>query len=187
MRLLLALGALGVAQAALPAGEYMVPMTDGVKLHTKVFLPAELPLRPTPAVYVRSPYGEHRTELVAALFVPFGFVAVMQDMRGTHQSEGNFTVRRRRRRAGAGAALTAAHAGLARRPGCSGHHAVDFVPGVVQRPRLHGGRERRRVRRLHSVSARPWPPPSRRAARPGPELRSFPRPCARRFSCRASS
>jgi len=70
----------------------MIPMRDGVNLHVKVFLPAMIPFRPVPAVLVRSPYGDDATELIADLFIPFGFAAVGEDMRGTHQSEGNFTL-----------------------------------------------------------------------------------------------
>jgi putative CocE/NonD family hydrolase len=40
----------------------------------------------------RSPYGEDRLELLSDMYLPFGFIIVGQDMRGTGKSEGNFTM-----------------------------------------------------------------------------------------------
>lgn len=40
----------------------------------------------------RSPYGYTTFEWVANIFVPFGFVSVGQDMRGTRESEGHFSL-----------------------------------------------------------------------------------------------
>lgn len=40
----------------------------------------------------RSPYGADGLELINDIFVPFGFITVGQDMRGTGQSEGEFTI-----------------------------------------------------------------------------------------------
>lgn len=40
----------------------------------------------------RSPYGSTGLELINDIFNPFGFITVGQDMRGTGQSEGNFTI-----------------------------------------------------------------------------------------------
>ena len=37
----------------------------------------------------RSPYGQTATELIADVFVPFGYASVGQDFRGTERSEGN--------------------------------------------------------------------------------------------------
>jgi putative CocE/NonD family hydrolase len=40
----------------------------------------------------RSPYGADGLELINDIYLPFGFITVGQDMRGTGQSEGNFTI-----------------------------------------------------------------------------------------------
>jgi len=75
--------------------EVMLPMRDGVKLHTVVHFPRGSRRKDGnkfPTVIDRSPYGYGGMEWVTDLFIPFGFVAVGQDMRGTEQSEGNFTM-----------------------------------------------------------------------------------------------
>jgi putative CocE/NonD family hydrolase len=71
----------------------MVPMSDGVKLHTITLSPHPFSSgHQYPVVLDRSPYGMFETELVADIFLPFGFAAVSQDMRGTCKSEGNFSL-----------------------------------------------------------------------------------------------
>jgi predicted acyl esterase len=72
--------------------ELMLPMRDGVKLHTIAVSPLFSSKKTWPAVIDRSPYGSFNTELLADLFLLFDFAAVSQDMRGCCQSEGNFTV-----------------------------------------------------------------------------------------------
>lgn len=75
--------------------EMMIPMRDGVKLHTWILLPAERKTNEGDkftAIVDRSPYGYHDMEWIPDLMVPFGYVAVGQDMRGTEKSEGNFTM-----------------------------------------------------------------------------------------------
>ena len=70
----------------------MVPMRDGVKLHTCVDYPP-LALFTYATVLERSPYGADKEELIATVFAEaLRYVAVRQDFRGTKQSEGNFTV-----------------------------------------------------------------------------------------------
>ena len=69
-----------------------VPMRDGVKLHTTVISPAFSTKSKWPVVIDRSPYGVLGTELLADVFLLFDYVAIGQDMRGTCQSEGNFSV-----------------------------------------------------------------------------------------------
>jgi hypothetical protein len=73
---------------------FMLPMRDGVKLHTDVLVPLHLekPDKKFPTVMDRSPYGEFSTELVADIYLPFGAATVTQDFRGTQASEGNFTL-----------------------------------------------------------------------------------------------
>jgi putative CocE/NonD family hydrolase len=69
----------------------MIPMRDGVRLATDVYLPSQRD--PVPAVLLRLPYGKRSygeirfwvNELSAR-----GFATVVQDMRGRHGSEGVF-------------------------------------------------------------------------------------------------
>jgi len=70
----------------------MLPMRDGVKLHTIALSPLLSSKKKWPTVIDRSPYGAFNTELLADLYLLFDFAAVSQDMRGCCQSEGNFTV-----------------------------------------------------------------------------------------------
>ncbi len=63
-----------------------VPMRDGIRLATDLYLPPRLP---APVVAVRTPYGRDADEMVAA-FMAFsrrGYVVAAQDLRGTGGSE----------------------------------------------------------------------------------------------------
>lgn len=79
-----------------PANRYietMIPMRDGVNLHTIIVFPRDRDENSKyPTVMDRSPYGYQDLEMLADLFVPFGMVAIGQDMRGTEKSQGNFTM-----------------------------------------------------------------------------------------------
>ncbi len=81
----------------------MVPMRDGVRLATDVYLPAGS--GPFPVVMERTPYGRHlpsRSEITAAnrtpasraafaaRFTARGYATVFQDTRGRYGSEGRF-------------------------------------------------------------------------------------------------
>jgi uncharacterized protein len=79
--------------------EAMIPMRDGVKLHTLIFAPARATAK-LPFLIERSPYGfdngrDERTlatrykELAAE-----GFIFVLQDIRGRYGSEGEFVMQR---------------------------------------------------------------------------------------------
>lgn len=72
------------------ADEVMVPMRDGVRLATDVYLPHGG--RRHPAVLVRLPYDKTGSfsfmPSVAARFVDRGFAVVVQDVRGKARSEG---------------------------------------------------------------------------------------------------
>ncbi len=72
----------------------MVTMRDGVQLSTTILFPLT-PQSTYPAVIDRSPYGHHATELIADAFIFAGFVGIGQDMRGTCESQGNFTMWRK--------------------------------------------------------------------------------------------
>jgi len=89
--------------------DVMVPMRDGVRLATDIYLPAEAGRAlagPFPVILERTPYDKtapSRSERsvadpvplgraeVAAFFAARGYAFVYQDCRGTHGSEGRFT------------------------------------------------------------------------------------------------
>jgi putative CocE/NonD family hydrolase len=78
--------------------EAMIPMRDGVKLHTVILKPADL-AGPLPFLIQRTPYGVEgvnstsfaysRPELARA-----GYIYVGQDIRGRYKSEGEFVMSR---------------------------------------------------------------------------------------------
>eukprot|EP01035_Chromulina_nebulosa_P034394 gene34394-46136_t len=75
--------------------EFQMPTRDGTFLHTLVYFPhskAKDPQGKFPTVIDRSPYGYGDLEWVGDIFLPFGFVAIGQDMRGTEKSSGNFSL-----------------------------------------------------------------------------------------------
>jgi putative CocE/NonD family hydrolase len=65
----------------------MVPMRDGVKLATDLYLPANLSGR-LPVVLTRSPYDKTGTKKQGEYFASHGYVFVAQDTRGRYASEG---------------------------------------------------------------------------------------------------
>jgi hypothetical protein len=68
-----------------------VPMRDGVKLATDVYLPARggQPVEGRfPVILVRSPYNKAGEKANANYFVPRGYAYVAQDTRGRYNSEG---------------------------------------------------------------------------------------------------
>jgi hypothetical protein len=84
--------------------EYMIPMRDGVHLHTLVFSPKAGVLSPQsasealPFLIERSPYGwdSAALEINAGLsdLARDGYFFVFQDIRGRYQSEGQFVLQR---------------------------------------------------------------------------------------------
>jgi len=70
----------------------LVPLSDGVKLTTDVYLPKRR--EKYPAIVIRTPYRKNREEhnytLIASLFACQGYAVVVQDVRGKYGSEGNF-------------------------------------------------------------------------------------------------
>jgi len=77
--------------------EYRIPMRDGVRLFTAVYLPKDAS-RPNPFLISRTPYGispygvdQYRTQLGPSPdFDKSGYIFVMQDVRGRFMSEGKF-------------------------------------------------------------------------------------------------
>ncbi len=64
----------------------MVPMPDGVRLATTVYLPNGE--GPWPAILIRTPYNRASSDLSADDLTAIGIVLVVQDMRGHYESEG---------------------------------------------------------------------------------------------------
>lgn len=86
---------LGTAEAIRhPKMELNLPMRDGIDLHTLIYFPraSSDETAKFTAIVDRSPYGYGDMEWITDLFLPFDFVAVGQDMRGTELSQGNFTM-----------------------------------------------------------------------------------------------
>lgn len=65
--------------------ELMLSMRDGIKLHTLIYLPREKLNNNSSSKYTaivdRSPYGYGDMEWITDIFLPFGFVAIGQDIR----------------------------------------------------------------------------------------------------------
>ena len=90
------------------ASKAMIPMRDGVKLHTRIFVPKQK-TGPLPFILVRTPYG---TQNAAQNFASYlkdladdGYIFVFQDIRGKFESEGTFMMQRPARRQGDSQAL----------------------------------------------------------------------------------
>jgi hypothetical protein len=92
------------AQATQPAAvefekiEVMVPMRDGVKLHTLIFAPKQMS-EPLPILMTRTPYGigrwnSARVNGANSHLVPDGYIFAYQDIRGKFESEGDFRMNR---------------------------------------------------------------------------------------------
>lgn len=72
----------------------MVPMRDGIKLATDLYRPAQSG-QPVdgkfPVILMRTPYNkEFGATVIANMFVPHGYVVVLQDVRGRYKSEGRW-------------------------------------------------------------------------------------------------
>src|SRR5215204_5739540 len=86
--------------------EAMVPMRDGVKLYTIVFVPKER-RGPVPILFLRTPYGVGPGR-VNAMRGPYkelaqdGYAFAFQDIRGKYRSEGTFVMQRPPRAGSAG-------------------------------------------------------------------------------------
>ncbi len=70
-------------------GKFDVPMRDGVKLSTDVYLPKGIG-EAVPAVLVRTPYGKEDGCEVYYRYVQRGYAVVLQDVRGRNLSEGEW-------------------------------------------------------------------------------------------------
>ncbi len=78
----------------------MIPMRDGVRLHTEIYVPKNSAEK-LPFLITRTPYGTNDDEKgYSSLFniyqemIPEGYIFVMQDIRGRYGSEGKFVMQR---------------------------------------------------------------------------------------------
>ncbi len=93
----------GVQSAAQQAADrfvmsdVMIAARDGVKLHTKIFVPKEA-AAPLPFIFTRTPYGvEGAAGSLGGRFKELadeGYIFVFQDIRGRYRSEGTFVMQR---------------------------------------------------------------------------------------------
>ena len=83
--------------------EVMIPMRDGVKLHTVIIIPKGI--SNAPIIFVRTPYGASEAAEKAAFHpdgpaycgiqpVTDGYICVIQDVRGKYGSEGDYVMTR---------------------------------------------------------------------------------------------
>jgi len=86
--------------------DVMIPMRDGVKLHTEIYVPKNSP-QPLPFIFERTPYGvtddDNGITTKFGLYremVPAGYIFVFQDIRGRYKSDGQFLMQRRPRNPG---------------------------------------------------------------------------------------
>ncbi len=71
--------------------DIMVPMRDGTKLATDVYLPAsegKIVQRRFPVILTRTPYNKNGSAAMGSYFAARGYVFVAQDTRGRYNSEG---------------------------------------------------------------------------------------------------
>ena len=80
--------------------EAMIPMRDGVKLHTEIYTPREA-REPLPMLMIRTPYGVSGGPHAYSRFLSGdghlyadGYIFVYQDIRGRYGSGGNFEMNR---------------------------------------------------------------------------------------------
>ena len=83
--------------------DVMIPMRDGVRLHTEIYVPKDS-TQPLPFLFERTPYGLRdddkgfsRNFSIYQELVPEGYIFVFQDIRGRYKSEGQFVMLRRPR------------------------------------------------------------------------------------------
>ena len=83
------------------AKEAMIPMRDGVRLYTQIYVP-RVSSEPLPFLLLRTPYGTGRLDSSrmansTAELTADGYIIVVQDIRGRFKSEGQFVMLRQPR------------------------------------------------------------------------------------------
>ncbi len=80
--------------------DVMIPMRDGVRLHTEIYIPRESS-GPLPFLLTRTPYGLNddangytRIFRLYRAMIPAGYIFVFQDIRGRYLSGGHFVMNR---------------------------------------------------------------------------------------------
>jgi hypothetical protein len=80
--------------------EVMIPMRDGIRLHTEIYAPRDA-TQPLPILFERTPYGissPHNgySRMLSRYdsMMPDGYIFVFQDIRGRYASEGKFVMLR---------------------------------------------------------------------------------------------
>src|SRR5437867_7814870 len=80
--------------------DVMVPMRDGVHLHTEIYTPKNS-AEPLPFIFERTPYGLNEDEKgfsgkfgMYQELIPEGYIFVFQDIRGRYGSEAKFVMNR---------------------------------------------------------------------------------------------
>ena len=92
-------GPLAAQPDAFGMTEAMVPMRDGVRLHTNIFVPRKQ-TGPLPIIFTRTPYGIIGSPAMlwsnpnVQVLAPDGYIFVYQDIRGRFGSEGKFVMMR---------------------------------------------------------------------------------------------
>ena len=85
------------ATRAFDSSEVMIPMRDGIKLHTTIFRPKDAPGN-LPFILTRTPYGiaggSRALRTSYAELADEGYIFVLQDIRGRYTSEGQFVMLR---------------------------------------------------------------------------------------------
>src|SRR5215510_10304243 len=78
----------------------MIPMRDGVRLNTEIFIPKGA-TQALPMLFRRTPYGVAANSITAAgpdrayyELAEDGYIFVFQDIRGRYKSEGTFVMQR---------------------------------------------------------------------------------------------
>jgi len=88
--------------------DVMISMRDGVKLHTKIFVPAK-PKAALPILFLRTPYGiDDAAQAIESRYKELfedGYIFAFQDIRGKFGSQGDFVMLRPARRAGDASSL----------------------------------------------------------------------------------
>ncbi|MFW9882352.1 MAG: CocE/NonD family hydrolase, partial [Candidatus Thorarchaeota archaeon] len=81
---------LSVSAAYAPSDKqtYMIEMRDGVKLATDVYLVPGSFGAPRPVILIRTPYGKNGMDIYRTFYSTQDYHLVIQDLRGTHNSEG---------------------------------------------------------------------------------------------------
>jgi putative CocE/NonD family hydrolase len=77
--------------AVAPAQTVMVPMRDGVRLATDVYLPAKEghpSAEKFPTILTRTPYGRTGSDALGRYYAERGYAVIAQDTRGRYDSEG---------------------------------------------------------------------------------------------------